>query len=988
MRPKTFPAASPGAGNGRSLLQETRENLRHLGKANGGASFGGDRELQRASTMTSRSGTGRSPSHQKALQEIRNSLLPFAADVVDVSSGKGGHLGRRGSRGDPTVGFVGPLEEDARHIVKELMEVGVSVELATAAVRQTGARGIPAAIDCIGKMGYLDAGAARIVAAVPRTKPGQLSEPSDWISNPSYPRELRSFTPPPTAAPHGVPGPLASSSFQQVLRRCGSQQNLVPTAGEIIGRQAQGHALAFPPSCWALTPGQVSVVRSKPPFRSNSFNAIARPRAYNGNSEGIGTPTSARNPNPSSGLAVTPAPYLCPAVSTPVQKPSPQTAVAPTRPGFRGAERKVPTPDSQSLAPPSPPASSPLDPRVRPPPPPYPGREREGAGKTVKLSPKPVRRRGIEEVQGDSGGTWERIGEFGRDTELEEDVGRIGNEVASDGWGPDLDKKTREGKHESEMKNDDNVTIGTEGWGASGEVGQERLRAGVQQGEAVNEKLSVASARSVEERRVKFSPRAYRFYMEQHVENILKNREQRESRRAQLEEEMEKVSLPPEAQQQMRRMLSQKESNYIRLRRAKMDQSMFRRIHSLGVGAFGEVCLVRKLDTGALYAMKTLRKKDVLRRNQVAHVKAERDILAEADNDWVVRLHYSFQDRDNLYFVMDYIPGGDLMSLLIRLGVFPENLARFYVAELTLAVSSVHRMGFIHRDVKPDNVLIDRDGHIKLTDFGLCTGFRWTHDSKYYQNGDHVRQDSLEVGALWDDPGELDTKPLARRAARSGQRGLAHSLVGTPNYMAPEVLTRTGYTQLCDWWSVGVILYEMLVGQPPFLAPTPAETQMKVINWRTTLRIPPEALLSPAASDLILSLCRAETDRLGGPATGGVEVIVEHPFLDIYGLFGPSADPHSIPAPYIPKIAHATDISNFDPVEEPGITAAGSDGEKQEEAGEADKKQERGVGGGRVESELPFFEFTFRRFFDDAGLPSGASHVVGGTGTGIGAVFV
>lgn len=166
-----------------------------------------------------------------------------------------------------------------------------------------------------------------------------------------------------------------------------------------------------------------------------------------------------------------------------------------------------------------------------------------------------------------------------------------------------------------------------------------------------------------------------------------------------------------------------------------MDKSMFVKIKTLGIGAFGEVCLACKVDTHALYAMKTLRKKDVLNRNQVAHVKAERDILAEADNEWVVKLYYSFQDKDNLYFVMDYIPGGDMMSLLIRMEVFPERLARFYIAELTLAIESVHKMGFIHRDIKPDNILIDLDGHIKLTDFGLCTGFRWTHNSKYYQKG-------------------------------------------------------------------------------------------------------------------------------------------------------------------------------------------------------------------------------------------------------------
>lgn len=234
-----------------------------------------------------------------------------------------------------------------------------------------------------------------------------------------------------------------------------------------------------------------------------------------------------------------------------------------------------------------------------------------------------------------------------------------------------------------------------------------------------------------------YSPQAFKFFMEQHVENVLKSHKQRLYRRLQLETEMAKIGLSAEAQCQMRKMLSQKESNYIRLKRAKMDKSMFTKIKPIGVGAFGEVTLVRKLDTNQFYAMKTLRKADVLNRNQVAHVKAERDILAEADNEWVVKLYYSFQDKDNLYFVMDYIPGGDLMSLLIKFGIFKETLARFYIAELTCAVESVHKMGFIHRDIKPDNILIDRDGHIKLTDFGLCTGFRWTHNSKYYQqNGE------------------------------------------------------------------------------------------------------------------------------------------------------------------------------------------------------------------------------------------------------------
>ncbi|CAK1579629.1 unnamed protein product [Parnassius mnemosyne] len=449
-----------------------------------------------------------------------------------------------------------------------------------------------------------------------------------------------------------------------------------------------------------------------------------------------------------------------------------------------------------------------------------------------------------------------------------------------------------------------------------------------------------------------YSPQAFKFFMEQHVENILKSYKQRTYRRMQLEKEMTKIGLSAEAQCQMRKMLSQKESNYIRLKRAKMDKSMFTKIKPIGVGAFGEVTLVRKIDTSHLYAMKTLRKADVLKRNQVAHVKAERDILAEADNEWVVKLYYSFQDKDNLYFVMDYIPGGDLMSLLIKLGIFEENLARFYIAELTCAVESVHKMGFIHRDIKPDNILIDRDGHIKLTDFGLCTGFRWTHNSKYYQRNDHGRQDSMDpVDGEWGAMGECrchQLKPLERRRKREHQRCLAHSLVGTPNYIAPEVLQRTGYTQLCDWWSVGVILYEMLVGSPPFLASTPAETQLKVINWESTLHIPDAANLSRESKDLILQLCSGQDTRLGKDANE----VKNHPFLKSIDF---EKGLRRQVAPYIPRIEYPTDTSNFDPIDPDKLRNSGSS--------DSNKSDSELLDNGKTFH--GFFEFTFRRFFDD-----------------------
>ncbi|KAK1805531.1 hypothetical protein P4O66_019830 [Electrophorus voltai] len=660
------------------------------------------------------------------------------------------------------------------------------------------------------------------------------------------------------------------------------------------------------------------------PARSNSFtNAATGGRPC--------PPAPSSQPSATTVTAITQAPILQPVKSMRVQKPELHTAVAPTHPPWL-QQQQPPPPSAYQDAPGLGLTSSQMPavsevPSYQGPPPPYPKhllppQQQQAPAPCPVYDPNPSSRFST-----------------GKEDEGEDDAA------------------------------DDTSTCSSERMDISETAGPAAMVAGVER-ERDKKQISTSPVpvrrnKRDEERRGEgrvqlYSPQAFKFFMEQHVENILKNHQQRIRRKKQLESEMQRVGLSEDAQEQMRMMLSQKESNYIRLKRAKMDKSMFEKIKTLGVGAFGEVCLARKVDTGALYAMKTLRKKDVLLRNQVAHVKAERDILAEADNEWVVRLYYSFQDKENLYFVMDYIPGGDMMSLLIRLGVFSEELTQFYVAELACAVESVHKMGFIHRDIKPDNILIDRDGHIKLTDFGLCTGFRWTHDSKYYQSGDHVRQDSMDFSREWEDPSNCRCgdrlKPLERRAARQHQRCLAHSLVGTPNYIAPEVLLRTGYTQLCDWWSVGVILYEMLIGQPPFLATTPLETQMKVINWQTTLHIPAQAKLSAQASDLIVKLCRGPEDRLG---KNGADEIKAHPFFKGVDFSVDLRQQHH-PAPYVPKIAHCTDTSNFDPVD-PGKLWSDDDTSHNDTLSFWFKNGKH--------PEHAFYEFTFRRFFDDNGHP-------------------
>nr|XP_020474564.1 LOW QUALITY PROTEIN: serine/threonine-protein kinase LATS2 [Monopterus albus] len=655
------------------------------------------------------------------------------------------------------------------------------------------------------------------------------------------------------------------------------------------------------------------------PSRTNSFNS--RAAGPNGVRPAMAAPPSAGKQEPTLALpntitAVTSPPIQQPVKSIRVMRPEPKTAVGPCHPGWMSAQ-------AQDTAEPlayMPEETYSLEPaqEQRCPPPPYP--------KNL-LIPGTVGEPGALEGAGAMCGTQELSNSVTRSTHS-----------GSGGSGKSEERqqvkdKMKTGKGEKTLKDKKQIQTSPVPVRKNGRDEEKR------------------------ESRIKtYSPFAFKFYMEQHIENVMKTYQQKLSRRLQLEQEMSKAGLSEAEQEQMRKMLNQKESNYNRLRRAKMDKSMFVKIKTLGIGAFGEVCLTRKVDTGALYAMKTLRKKDVLNRNQVAHVKAERDILAEADNEWVVRLYYSFQDRDSLYFVMDYIPGGDMMSLLIRMGVFPELLARFYVAELTLAIESVHKMGFIHRDIKPDNILIDLDGHIKLTDFGLCTGFRWTHNSKYYQKGSHVRQDSMEPSDLWDDVSNCRCgdrlMTLEQRANLQHQRCLAHSLVGTPNYIAPEVLLRKGYTQLCDWWSVGVILFEMLVGQPPFLAPTPTETQIKVINWESTLQVPAQVKLSPEAVDIIGRLCCSADDRLGANGAGEIKA---HPFFAQVDF---SSNLRQQPAPYRPKIAHPMDTSNFDPVEEDGCPGACSD------SGDSTRALDALCFPHGKHPEHAFYEFTFRRFFD------------------------
>jgi len=357
--------------------------------------------------------------------------------------------------------------------------------------------------------------------------------------------------------------------------------------------------------------------------------------------------------------------------------------------------------------------------------------------------------------------------------------------------------------------------------------------------------------------------------LENYYSNLIVQHEERESRYRKLEKSMEEEGLSEEQKQEKRQQHATKETEFLRLKRSRLGVDDFEPLKVIGRGAFGEVRLVQKKDTGHVYAMKILRKMDMLEKEQVAHVRAERDILVEADHQWVVKMYYSFQDVSNLYLIMEFLPGGDMMTLLMKKDTLTEEQTQCYIAETVLAIDSIHKLGFIHRDIKPDNLLLDSKGHIKLSDFGLCTGLKKSHRTEFYKDLSQAKPSDFSVSS------PMDSKRKAESWKRN-RRALAYSTVGTPDYIAPEVFMQTGYGSQCDWWSLGVIMYEMLIGYPPFCSESPQETYRKVMNWRETLVFPPEVPISNEAHDLITRFCCGPDKRIGA---NGVQEIKAHSFF-------------------------------------------------------------------------------------------------------------
>ena len=278
----------------------------------------------------------------------------------------------------------------------------------------------------------------------------------------------------------------------------------------------------------------------------------------------------------------------------------------------------------------------------------------------------------------------------------------------------------------------------------------------------------------------------------------------------------------------------------------------------------GKVFLVKEIRTDQMFALKVLKKDNIIKRNQVEHTKTERSVLGYVEHPFIVGMHMAFQSREKLYFVLDYCAGGELFFHLGKLGKFPEHRSRFYAAEIILAISYVHSLDIIYRDLKPENVLLDGTGHIRLTDFGL-----------------------------------------SKEGISSSSSG-ANSFCGTPEYLAPEILNRQGHGRGVDWWSLGALLYEMLTGLPPFYCQDRERLFEKIRN--SELNYP--ASLSPDAKNLLRGLLTKDPTRRLGSGAGDAEEIKPHRFFN--SIDWVKLRNGEITPPWAPTISGNQDTSQFD----------------------------------------------------------------------------
>ncbi|ORZ39393.1 kinase-like domain-containing protein [Catenaria anguillulae PL171] len=301
----------------------------------------------------------------------------------------------------------------------------------------------------------------------------------------------------------------------------------------------------------------------------------------------------------------------------------------------------------------------------------------------------------------------------------------------------------------------------------------------------------------------------------------------------------------------------------------------FELLETLGTGTFGRVHLTRLHGTSQYFAMKVLKKTEVVRLKQVEHINSEKAILSRIYQPFIVNLFCTFQDSINLYMLLEYVPGGELFSHLRRAGKFHNDVARFYAAEIISAIDYMHKRDIIYRDLKPENLLLDARGHIKIADFGFA---------------------KIVEDRTW-------------------------TLCGTPEYLAPEIIQGFGHGRAVDWWALGILIFEMLCGYPPFFDDSAYGIYEKILAGR--IHFPSH--VDPAAKDLIKRLLTADTTRRLGNLRGGAEDVKNHAWFK--GVDWEAVMAKRINAPLVPRMASAGDTSNFEkyPEPEPEVNVSGSD---------------------------------------------------------------
>ncbi|TNV78858.1 hypothetical protein FGO68_gene7118 [Halteria grandinella] len=296
----------------------------------------------------------------------------------------------------------------------------------------------------------------------------------------------------------------------------------------------------------------------------------------------------------------------------------------------------------------------------------------------------------------------------------------------------------------------------------------------------------------------------------------------------------------------------------------KISTDDFHLIKVIGRGTFGKVFMVRKKDTNQVYAMKVLKKEQIASRNLRVKTKAEREILEKIKNPFIVDLHYAFQTEEKLYFIMDFLNGGELFWHLRRDMKFSEKRARFYAAEIVCAIECLHANGIIYRDLKPENIILDSTGNLKITDFGLSKQGLTNDESKTY------------------------------------------SFCGTPEYLAPEIITGQGHDKSVDWWSLGALIYEMLSGRPPHYSKNRKQMMQDIVEKRIEMK----AFFSVEAKSLLQGLLERDPAKRLGSTEEDANELKRHPWfakIDWQKLMLKQLEP-----PFKPFVSGPEDTRNID----------------------------------------------------------------------------